>query len=72
MRAAMREPGKGIIPAPPAMCRGQPADKGMVQTPRPWVAATRVPLGSTRIWLTTTWGRLVPSLSQVVPLSVEV
>src|SRR6266513_2956227 len=41
----------------------------MVQMPRPWVAATSTPLGSTVSWSTTTLGRLVPRWLQVAPLS---
>ena len=44
----------------------------MVQTPRPCVAATSTPFGSTVSWSTTTLGRFVPSLLQVLPLLAEV
>src|SRR5258708_2676552 len=44
----------------------------MVQMPRPCVAAMSVPLGSTVSWSTTTFGRFVPGLLQVAPLSDDV
>ena len=40
--------------------------------PRPCVAATRLPLGSSVSWSTTTLGRLVPSRLQAVPSFDEV
>jgi hypothetical protein len=45
---------------------------GIVQIPRPCVAATSVPLGSRVSWSTTTFGRLVPSLLHVAPLFSDV